>query len=123
MNEQETELKRLEEIERELQLYLIANDLQTQIGEWGVSTFGTALTTEGIENHLKKELLELLTAPNFESKIEEASDMLILLLHYAYRQGYDALGEARRKFEIIKRRKWEGPDSEGCFSHVKNLYK
>lgn len=96
-------------------------DLQREIGEWSVRTFGTEQSLEGLENHLKRELAELLSAPNFESKIEEASDMMILLFGIAHRRGYDALEEAGKKFrEILIYREWEKPDSEGVISHKRS---
>ena len=93
-------------------------NLQKEIGEWSIATFGNKQSLEGLENHLKKELAELLSAPNFACKIEEASDLLILLFGIAHRRKYNAIEEARRKFEVVKKRKWGHPDIDGVISHV-----
>ena len=95
------------------------NQLQTEIGEWGVATFGKNQTPKALISHIVKETIELQLAHNLENEIEECSDIFILLCGIAHQRGFDLMQEARNKFEVIKKRKWGEPDSEGVIQHVK----
>ena len=49
----------------------------------------------------------------------EAADIFLLLIHHAHANGYDLLTATNKKFEIIKKRKWQKPDENGVVRHVK----
>lgn len=53
--------------------------------EFSEATFGPGMRTEGIINHIKKELLEIEAQPH---DIEEWIDVVILALDGAWRAGY-----------------------------------
>ncbi len=87
---------------------------QKEVGTWGNETF-TKAHPDSIIAHLRREVTELQNS----HRPEESADCLILLLHHAHRVGYDLLEEAKKKFEIIKKRKWGEPDKEGVVEHIK----
>ena len=53
---------------------------------WSLRTFGPAARTRGVVSHIRKELVEILAAPDDAS---EWADLLILALDGAWRAGHD----------------------------------
>ena len=91
-------------------------DFQKEVGEWGDRTFPCdGDRRPGIVTHLAKEVIEL----NQSHDPEEAADCFMLLLHHAHKSGYDLLEEAKKKFEINKKRKWGKPDKHGIVEHIR----
>ena len=89
-------------------------NFQTQIGEWGSSTFPNG-TIDGVIAHLRREIDELAE----KNSGEEAADCLILLFQHAHLCGYDLMIEAFKKFDINKKRTWGEPDKDGVIEHIK----
>ena len=89
------------------------NNLQNQLGRWAENKFPSS-NNRSITNHLKREVKELKDS----NEPSEAADCLLLLLHHAHKNGYDLLEEAKKKFEIVKLRRWGEPDAEGVVEHI-----
>ena len=84
--------------------------------EWSLSTFGREVTTEGVVNHIRKELVEILDDP---SDLEEWVDVIFLALDGASRAGYsgaDVVGAVLKKYDKNIRRRWE-KTRDGHFEH------
>jgi NTP pyrophosphatase (non-canonical NTP hydrolase) len=91
-------------------------NFQTEVGEWGDATFAGS-TENSVVAHLKKEVNELAESHD----PEEAADCLLLLLHHAYKCGYDLMIEAFKKFETNKKRRWGRPDKDGVVEHIREV--
>lgn len=89
-------------------------DIQQRIGKWADKQFPQS-TNNSIFKHLAKEVKEL----SKSSSSEEAADCLMILLHFAHRNGFDIYAESLRKLEINKTRKWGKPDKDGVVEHIK----
>ena len=89
-------------------------DFQNEVGTWGDEIF-TEAHPDSIVAHLRREVKEL----GESHQPEESADCLLLLLHHAHQSGYDLLEEMKKKFEIVKKRKWGPPDAEGVVEHIK----
>lgn len=87
---------------------------QREVGEWGDKTFPGS-TPNSVVAHLIKEIIELSESHD----PEEGADCLLLLLHHAHKYGYDLLTEARKKFEINKKRRWGEPNKDGVVEHIR----
>lgn len=88
--------------------------LQKEVGNWANRIFSKGQTTTGIINHLIKEVCELRDS----DAPDEAADCLLLLFQHAHENGYDLLGEAKKKHEINLKRKWGKPDEYGVIEHI-----
>lgn len=88
-------------------------DFQTEVGTWAEKQFNQS-TNKSICIHLQREVKEL--SDSFSK--EEAADCFILLLHFAYKNKFDLLAEARKKHEINKNREWGELDEEGVVEHI-----
>lgn len=95
------------------------DDLQKQVGLWGLATFPEA-TRESIFAHLREEVDELVTAPGGGATAEEAADCLLLLLHIAHRGGFSLYGEALRKFKVIETSEYRMDPVKGYRKRVKD---
>ena len=92
-------------------------DLQAEILNWHVATFGEgAIGSEIADRTLEKleeEYSELwLTHPGSSDEAEEIADIIIVLLAYAGRMGHDMDAEIRRKFDVVKNRDQRQRDKE-----------
>ena len=88
--------------------------------KFSIQTFGTIEQRNhvGPLMHLKKEIEEVINAPN--DRLEWA-DCFLLLLDAAFRNGYsmqDLIDFGIEKLEINKKRTWT-KNKDGTFSHVK----
>ena len=73
---------------------------------WSKNTFGPDFRYEGIINHIKKELDEILEDPH---DLEEWIDVVILALDGAWRAGYEPeeiIQAFHRKIKKNKNRSW-----------------
>lgn len=93
----------------------LLTNFQEKVGEWAAITFPTSSDDSRIE-HIRREIEELQSKP---SDPLEAADIFLLLLHHAHMNGYDLMTAAKKKFEIIKKRKWHEPDEKGVMHHIK----
>lgn len=89
--------------------------LQTEIGSWSDQAFPQA-TLHSIKKHFEKESKEFVESGD----PSEIADCVLLLMHYAHRQGYNILEEVRKKHEINKTRVWGKPDADGVVEHVRD---
>ena len=94
----------------------VLTNFQESVGEWSCKTFPQSSDTSRIE-HMRREILELKEEP---ADPYEAADIFLLLLHHAHVHGYDLMTAARKKFDIIKLRKWLPPDEMGVQHRVKD---
>ena len=94
--------------------------LQDEIANWSDATFGEGRPASRPLNHLAKEVLELIEAPDDQM---EYADCLILLLD-AFRMAGGSADElietCYRKLEINKKREWGTPDENGVVEHIRN---
>jgi len=96
------------------------SDLQLAVGNWGAVTFPGA-TYEQMLAHLSEEVNELAFAIVYnapESIAEETADCLLLLLHVAYKTGFDLFEAASRKHTINLNRRWMVPPGLTYAKHV-----
>ena len=91
------------------------NELTLEIGKWAEATFPDS-TPETIIIHLTREVIELCKRP---ASGEEMADVLLLLLHLAFKQGVDLTAEVRSKFVINQGRTWGKPDPDGVIEHIR----
>ena len=73
---------------------------------WSIKTFGPGLRTEGVVDHIRKELNEILAAPN---DLEEWIDVVILALDGAWRTGAtpeQIIVQLQEKQQKNEKRKW-----------------
>jgi len=109
----------------------VTGSLQSETGGWADATFPQS-NSASIIAHLQAEVGEFtgFRATSFEpikkddkdyaniESPEEAADILLLLFHHAYKNGYNLLDEGRRKLEINKGRVWETElNEDGYFKH------
>jgi NTP pyrophosphatase (non-canonical NTP hydrolase) len=110
---------------------------QQQVGIWGDATFPGS-TTDTVLSHLTEELLELRGVPKhilpdvmavieaYENRVplsndaEEAADVLILLLHFCHKLGYDLMAHAWEKMLINRDRHWS-KTAEAVGGHFKHV--
>ena len=101
-------------------IYLRSNSLvrsfQRRVGKWSDDTFPESETATRVA-HMKKELNELVEATDINEIAEECADVYLMLLHEADAHGFDLLGVAKQKFEIVKLREWNDPDENGIIEH------
>lgn len=88
--------------------------LQAEIGGWAESIF-TQATNASICKHLRREVKELIKS----YQPEEAADCMFLLLHFAYKNGFDLFEQVRKKLTTNKNRKWGQPDKDGVVEHLR----
>jgi NTP pyrophosphatase (non-canonical NTP hydrolase) len=96
-------------------------DWQDEVGEWGDRTF-TKSTPLSVLAHFRREIVELHKAHDETDRLaarEEAADCVMLLLHYAHKQGFSLEQALNDKFAICRDRKWKEPDAEGVCEHVR----
>lgn len=77
--------------------------------EWSAKTFGPGLRTVGVTEHIKKELAEILEAPQ---DLEEWVDVIILALDGYWRAGgrpRDIMTHLQAKQDINFARAWPSP--------------
>lgn len=90
--------------------------------DWSERTFGPPLGSEGVIDHLKKELIEVEENPN---DLEEWIDMITLSFDGAFRQGYSAHAileawEAKQtKNELRKWPDWRTAEPGKAIEHIK----
>lgn len=111
------------QIESERRLTPPAAELDTlvaEIGSWADDTFCAFpgnYRGESIVAHLRKEVLEL---QQNTRDMEEVADCVILLFHLAHQNGWSLTDAIRRKFAVLKTRKWGEPDADGVIEHVRD---
>lgn len=95
------------------------NELEKEVGAWGIMTFPEA-TNKSIAAHLVEEANEVFdyAEQHGMGSMEECADVYLLLLHLAYRNGFDLEAVARRKFESIRNAEWVD-DGRGYKKRVK----
>jgi len=110
---------------------------QEQVGIWAEVTFPES-TTHTVLAHLTEELLELRGVPKetipdimavieaYEDRdvrtndAEEAADIGILLIHFAYKLGFSLMDEMWAKALVNKKRFWN-QTAESVGGHFKHL--
>lgn len=91
------------------------DDLQKTVGEWGAETFPRS-NNSSIVNHLKEEVEELAESGD----PSEAADCLLMLLHFAHRNGFSLFDEALKKHLYVREHYVFGePDEKGISRHIK----
>lgn len=88
---------------------------QTFVGEvraFQRATFPNS-TERSVLAHLAEEVRELLTRPS----AEEAADVMLLLLAFADKHGFDLLEAADAKLQINKAREWGYVEDAGYSKH------
>jgi NTP pyrophosphatase (non-canonical NTP hydrolase) len=91
------------------------NDMIHECGTWADKTFNKA-TPSSITEHLRREVAELIDAPNDE---EEAADCMLLLFHLAHKQGWNLEQAVVNKFAKNQSRQWGKPDAQGVVEHIR----
>lgn len=94
--------------------------LQNEIANWSDATFGSNRPAATPLNHLAKEMLELIEAP--EDRMEYADCLLLLLDAYRMAGGSadDLIEACYQKLEINKEREWGKPDENGVVEHIRS---
>jgi len=94
--------------------------LQDELAQWSDAQFGQHRPATRPIRHLRKEVDELLNAPD---DANEYADCLLLLLD-AYRMSGgsadDLVNKAFDKLAINKTRQWGEPDEHGVVEHVRS---
>jgi len=91
--------------------------LQNVTGSWAEKKF-PGMTNEAIWEHLQREVKEL----SYEFAPEEAADCFLILLHFAYKNKFNLLTEALKKYKVNTERKWATkPDAQGVYLHIDEL--
>jgi len=94
---------------------------QNEVGEWANVTFPQS-NTASIMSHLLEEVAELSVAAVNDIRDEaqeEAADCLLLLLHFAHKQGFSLYAAAAQKLALNQLRTWETDDNgRGHWKHV-----
>lgn len=113
---------------------------QKQVAAWGTKTFPDA-TPETIADHLAEEMIELLGTHRVKQALkraleaeeiyeddvdicpasnpaEESADILLMMLHLAYRFDFDLMEEAQKKFAHVRDAEWVD-DGRGYKKRVK----
>lgn len=83
-----------------------------EVVTWQRETFPQS-TTESVLSHLREEIQEL----QDDRSPEEAADVLLLLLAFADKEGFDLLEAARRKMIINHVRQWTVTAQGGHTKH------
>lgn len=94
-------------------------DLESVVKTWQHKTFG-AHPPEGSLMHLRREVRELLRAhadEEYDHAAEEAADIVIVLMDYARRTGFDLLHAVCDKMLVNLGRTWAPPDKDGVIQH------
>ena len=99
------------------------NHIFDQVMSWQKETFGTP-NPDGIRNHLKKELQEILDATDLNHQVEELIDCFFMLLQEARRikptiTSEEIFSAMKQKLETNKARKWQTAGPDGAIHHVK----
>jgi len=90
---------------------------------WSSKTFGNGERSQGIVDHIRKELVEIEEKPN---DLEEWIDVVILALDGAWREGYspDQIANAlQHKLTKNKSRKWpdwRAAEDGKAIEHIRN---
>ena len=98
-------MDRLPKLKRLPQKFDLVEHLKRQ-SEWSERTFGPGLRTNGIADHIRKELVEISEAP---TDLTEWVDVILLALDGAWRSGHtpEQIADAlEAKLLINERRKW-----------------
>ncbi len=91
------------------------SEFQKAVGIWAEEQYNQ-MPNAAICKHLREEVDEL--ADDFSPV--EAADCLLILLHFAYKNGFDLLAEAQKKQVINLNREWAtAPDAKGIYHHIK----
>lgn len=89
------------------QTYMVAlPDIVARQIEWSLKTFGPGRRTQGLLDHLQKELAEIAAAP---TDLKEWVDVIILAMDGAWRAGHTPMDIARaliEKQEENRNRQW-----------------
>lgn len=99
-------------------------EVTANVRDWQEKTFGNK-PARGSLLHLKEEideLIEELDSKNSKKVESEFADCFILLISALYEAGYsieDAKLFIMDKLEVVKKRRWENPDENGVYRHVK----
>lgn len=86
----------------------LAQFLRAQI-EWSEATFGPGYRTDGILDHIEKELVEIREADHHDAELAELVDVVILALDAMWRLDFSPEQICRallRKAEINRSRRW-----------------
>jgi len=86
--------------------------LQEELAQWSVC----ALPADA--NHFKKLEQELAELKDDPCNSMEMADVLLALMLHAERHGVDLLDAGRKKFEIVKTRKYGAVDANGISQHL-----
>lgn len=113
--------------ELRLKAYVVSlgasRETQRSISDWANATFGAVGSNASVAARANKEMAELLTAlisdDAHPKAIEEAADVMIVLMRLAERCGMDLLGEVDRKMGVNRKREWN-LDGNGNGQHVKD---
>jgi len=93
------------------------SSIQATTGAWAEEHF-PGMTNEAIWEHLQREVKEL----SYEFSPVEAADCFLILLHLAYKNKFNLLAEALKKYKINTERKWATePDEQGVYLHIDDL--
>ena len=80
-------------------------NIQEQITNWHLATFGPHCTNERIERKLVEEVMECrLALSDGADWPQEAADVVICLMALCGRNNVDLLAEVVKKFEVVKAR-------------------
>lgn len=96
------------------------------ITEWGDATFPKS-NRHTVLSHLREEIAEFLAVaeqipdrPQYD-EAEECADVVILMIHFAHKVGFDLFGAVSRKMEFNRMRIWKTePEPGGHWKHVEN---
>lgn len=87
-----------------------------EAAEWSEKTFPQS-SFGSVLAHLLREWRELedsgFTDPS------EFADVILLLNHLAFKQGFSLDDAVEEKFEVNKKRVWGKPDAEGVSEHIR----
>jgi hypothetical protein len=90
--------------------------------EFSERTFGPGMRTQGVCDHIRKELLEVEASPN---DLREWVDLVLLALDGAWRAGYtpteicEAIGAKQRANEKRHWPDWRDADPNKAIEHVR----
>lgn len=102
----------------------LANFIQIQT-EFSIHTFGPGERTEGVSDHIRKELIEIQDAESAEERLKEWVDVILLAIDGAQRTGAspDAICDALREKLLKNMRRdwpdWRTADPDKAIEHVK----
>ena len=87
-------------------------DCQKELAQWAKDALPAGC------NHLKKLEQELMELQDTPADAMEMADVGLALMLHAEQHGVDLLGAMRKKFEIVKTRKYGHVDADGISQHV-----